>query len=340
MWKQILCNKFILKPSNVRYFLSEAYKCSDAWENRLQSPILNKIRPDLFYYDLESKFQETGKICAVDLDILVNTVHDNTMLNELSDLVHKLRLTADTTHALASTSHAIIRHHLDFSDNDLENLIYILDDRLNYGIFLDSFTANLCLDKMIKLKNYRMAAKVATFLMLQENFDNAINRALSLYACFKYLDDPQPFDDLVKNQEDESILAAEIYAAMQEADPKAKKVKKRADRKEEVRVRINFIRNPFFDDHFDIRNSQHLVGKTFLAISRHMNDGPLKTSIELLGYCFYEKYSDGNKFLASLGNTGELHKVAVEIVKNKLAQVNFNSHNFTSLFHSIHFNYL
>lgn len=308
-----------MKRTNVRYFLSEAYKCSEAWGSRLQSPILQKIRPDLFYYDLERKFQQRGKICAVDLDIFVNTVNDNSMLNELSDLVHKIRLTSETTNTLTSTSHAVIRHHLDFSDTDLDNLVYILDDRLSYGIFLDSFTANLCLDKSIKLKNYRMAAKLATFLTLQESFENPINRTLSLYACYKYLEDPQSFDDLVKNEASEEELAAEIAAQVQTDDPKTKKAKKR-DKKEEIRLRINYIRNPHFDDHFDLRNSHHLVGKTFLAIGRYL-DGPIGNSVQLLGYSFYEKYADGLKFIESIENTNQFYKDGVGIAKKHLAEV-------------------
>lgn len=321
MWKQISRSKFYITPKNVRFFLSEAYKCTDAWNDRLQLPILKKIRPDNFYYDLDTKYQRSGKICAIDLDILANSMNNNKLLDELCDLVHKLRLTADTQYTLPSTSHAVVRHHLDFgSETEWSNLIYLLDDRLSYGVFLDSFSANLCLDKMIRAQNYRMAAKVATFLMLQEDFSNAINRALSLYACFKFLQDPQSFDDSIKNQANDEELAAEIHAALQAKDPKAKKAKKR-QQKEEIRVRINYLRNPYFDDHFDLRNSLHLVGKTLLAISRYMDDS-IGNSIRLLGNCYYEKYADGCQSIESLGdNTNQLYRDAVEIVKNKIAEV-------------------
>lgn len=319
MWKQVCRNKFFVQTTNARYFLSNAYKCSEAWESRLQQPILQKIHPDQFYYDLDRKFQQSGKICAVDLDIFVNTIRDNTLLNELSDLVHKMRLSAESCNALASTAHAVIRHHLDYSDNDMENLIYILDDRLSYGIFLDSFTANLCLDKLIKLQNYRMAAKVSSFLMLQENFENPINRCLSLYACFKYLENPEPFDELIKNQHTDDELATRIAEALREADPKMKKQKKR-EKNEEIRVRIHYIRNPYEDEHFDLRNSHHLVGKTFLAISRYL-DGTIRNSTQLIGNCFLEKYDDGYKFFESLSNQNDFHTDAVQIVKNQLSQV-------------------
>lgn len=329
MWKQIARSKFIITPKNVRFFLSEAYKCTDAWNARLQLPILKKIRPDNFYYDLDTKYQRSGKICAIDLDILANSISENKLLDELADLVHKLRLTADTQYTLPSTSHAVIRHHVDFGgEHELASLIYLLDDRLSYGVFLDSFSANLCLNRMLCDKNYRFAAKIATFLMLQEDFGNAINRALSLYACVKYLQDPQSFDDLVKNQGNDDELAAQIHAALQEKDPKAKKSKKRVQ-KEEIRVRIHYIRNAHFDDHFDLRNSLHLVGKTLMAISQHM-DNSIGHSIRLLGICFYEKYADGCQLIESLGDNvnQRVYRDAVEMVKTKIAEVSrINVHN-------------
>lgn len=315
MWKQLCRSRYISKPGIIRNFLSDEYRCSETWQNRLQSPILQQIRPDQFYYELDRKFQQNGKVCAVDIDIFANALNDNTYLTELSDIVHKLRLTAETDKTLASTSHAVVRHHLDFGNDDLENLIYLLDDRLSYGVFLDVFTANLFLDKLLKLHNYRMAAKVATFLMLQEKFDDPINRVLSLYACYKYLEDPQPFEDMFKRIATEE----ETAAALEVPDPKAKKSKRR-EKKEELRIRINFLRNPYFDDHFDLRNSNHLVGKTFLAIARYL-DGTIKNSMQLLGYTFYEKFAEGNTFFESLDNKNNFHKDAVEIAKKQLAQV-------------------
>lgn len=320
MWKQVYHSRNIfLRSANVRYFLSDSYKCTEDWQNRLKLPILQNIRPDLFYHELERKFVNRGKVCAVDMDIFANAIKDNTMLAELSDLMHKLRLTAETSNALDSTSHATIRHHLDHSDQDMINLLYMLDDPLNYGIFLDTYTANLCLDKLIKLQKYQMAAKVATFLMLQESFENPINRTLSLYACYKYLEDPQPFEDLFKEPEPETDPEAENAKQEAAADPKAKKVK-RKEKKEEIRIRLNFIRNPYFDDHFDIKNSYHLVGKTFLSIGMYL-DGTIGNTIKLLGYSYYEKFADGVEFIESLKGSNQLYKDAFKRVQEKVAQV-------------------
>lgn len=319
MWRQFSRTRHILVARNVRSFLSDAYNCAEAWQARLNTPVLQQIKADPFYYELDRKFQQHGQVCAVDIDIYANKINDNQQLGDLVDIIHKLRLTSETSNALDSTSHAVIRHHLDFGNDDIVNLIHILDDRLSYGVFLDSYTANLLLDRLIKLKDYRHAAKVATLLMLQENFDNAISRTLSLYACYKYLEDPQPLEEPLKPEADESESSEVNKAEEKTAKPKKKK------KAEEIRIRVKFLRNEYFDDHFDLQNSSHLVGKTFLMIGHHL-DGSIGNSIKLLGYTLYEKYQEGSKFLESLTNSNDLHVDALELARKQIEKVSFRKH--------------
>lgn len=322
MWKQ-LCRSHVLARINSRTFLSDAYKCTDAWQARLKSPILQEIDAKPFYFELEKKFQVHGQVCAIDIDIYANKLNDNKCLDDLTDLLHKLRLTAETSNALDSTSHAVIRHHLDFGDDDVVDLIHILDDRLSYGIFFDNYTANLTLDRLLKLKNYRLAAKVASLLMLQEDFTNEISRTLSLYACIKYLENPEPFEEPIKVDE-EAIAANAADAADSASAPKSAKARRGKKVKDEVlRVRVKFLINEFFDDHFDLVNSQHLVGKTLLTIARYMDgNAEIVNSITLLGHCLYEKYDDGANFIESLSSSPpELYTEAIDIVQKQLEQV-------------------
>lgn len=305
----------LLTNPNVRTFLSEAYKCTEAWQARLNTPILQQVNVTTFYYELDRKFHQHGQVCAVDIDIFANKLNDNNHLEELADIVHKLRLTAETTNTLDSTGHAVIRHHLDYGDENITDLIQILDDRLSYGVFLDTYTANLTLDRLLKLKNYRLAAKVASLLMLQEDFENEISRALSLYACYKFLENPVPFEEPVKP---EVAAAEETTGVAKPMDAKA--MRKAKKKQEELKIRVKFIRNPYFDDHFDLQNSQHLVGKTFLVLARYI-DGMLGNTLKLLGHCFYEKYVDGSEFIQSLGEPKQLHKDAIEIVQKHLQTV-------------------
>lgn len=319
MWKQ-LCRAHTLARANSRTFLSDAYKCTDAWQARLESPVLQRIKATPFYFELERKYQQQGQMCAVDIDIYANKLNDNQNLDELADLVHKLRLTAEASNALDSTSHAVIRHHLDFGNDDIGNLIQILDDRLSYGVFFDTYTANLTLDRLLKLKNYRLAAKVASLLMLQDDFDNEISRTLSLYACYKFLENPQPFEESVKQVTDPAVLAAIEAHAKEEAKNPKKRGKKKT---EEIRVRVKFLRNAFFDDHFDLVNSQHLVGKTLLTIARYLEgETAVANSVTLIGHSLYEKYEDGCNFIQSLSSPAQLYGESVEIVLKHLEQVN------------------
>lgn len=320
MWKQ-LYRTHALARANSRTFLSDAYKCMDAWQARLESPVLKRINSTPFYYELEKKFQQHGQVCAVDIDIYANKLNDDQHLDELGDLMHKLRLTPETSNALASTAHAVIRHHLDFGNDNLTNLIHILDDRLSYGIFLDTYTANMTLDRLLKLENYQLAAKVATLLMLQDDFTNDISRTLSLYACYKFLENPEPFEEPVKPQIDDPAALAAIAEAAKEAE-KSGKTKRGKKKVEEIRVRVKFLRNEFFDDHFDLVNTQHLVGKTFLTIARYMDgDTAVVNSATLLGHCLYEKYEDGCDFIKSLSSPAEIHTDCVEFVQKQLAKV-------------------
>lgn len=308
MWKQ-LCYAPVIRQ-NVRTFLSDAYRCTEAWQSRLNTPVLQQIKLETFLHEIDRKFQQQGKVCAIDIDILVNKVENAGHLEEVADLVHRLRLTEETTNALDSTSHAVVRSYLDNGPDTINDLIRILDDRLSYGIFLDSFTTNLLLDILLKAKNYRLAAKVASFLMLQEDFSNDISRALSLYACYKYAQAPEPFEEPIKP-----------VAEVKQEDTKPKPVAKgRKKQVEENRVRVDFVRNPYFDDHFDIKNSEHLAGKSLLMIGR-LIDGPIGNSAQLLGLCLYQKYECGSKLAETLIQNNSVYKDVVELTKTHLSKV-------------------
>lgn len=310
MWKQ-LCRSQLLLQQNVRTFLSDAYRCTDAWQARLSTPVLQQIKLEPFIHEIDRKFQQQGKVCSIDIDILVNKVNSTKHLEEVTELLHRLRLTEETTNALDSTSHAFIRSYLDHDGAVIDDLIRILDDRLSYGIFLDTYTTNLLLNVLLNAKNYRLAAKVATFQMLQEDLSNDISCALSLYACYKYAQAPEPFELSLKSVNNESAPSDSKTTA-------AKRGKK--EKIEVVRVRVDFVRNEYFDDHFDIKNSEHLAGKTLTMIGRQ-TQGIIGNSAQLLGLCLYQKYEEANKLAESLIQSKQVHKDAIDLIKAQLAKV-------------------
>ncbi len=263
MWKQ--ASLFLLPKINrnlTRTFLSESYKCTESWNQRLTSPVLQNINAVNFYYELEQKYQSYGKVSAIDIDILANKISEGGHIEALADLMHKHRMTEETTNTLDSTGHSLIRAFLDIFQ--IQELVDILDDRMSYGVFLDSFTGNLCLDVLIRNKDFKSAAKVATLIMLQEDFDNKITRALSLYACVKHLQKPEPFKEAPPPP---PVIASET------------KTKKKV---EEVKVRVKFIRNEYFDDHFDLTDDNALVGKTLVMVGE-LVPGTIGNSSQLIG---------------------------------------------------------
>lgn len=251
-----------------RTFLSEAYRCEEAWKSRLQNHLLQKVKPVDLFLSLEHQLITQEKITAIDIDIFANTIKNESQSEELLYLLHRLRLTVEATNVLDSTHHAVIRYLLDHGLT--EDLLNILYDRLNYGIFPDYLSYNILMDTYIKKKDYATAVKIAVLPMLQEEAENPITNALSIYCCYKYLETPDIWKKLPEPKVDDS--------------------------KEEIKVRVAYLRNPYFDDHFDLTEPRHLVGKT-LAFQGKAMDNALGRTCHLRGLILYEKYEDALKLL-------------------------------------------
>lgn len=105
--------------------------------------------------------------------------------------------------------------------------------------------------------------------MLQEEFDHPITNQLALYACYCYLNKPQP----------------------EPWDPQPKV--KPSEPAEEVKVRVDYIREPYFDDHFDLTKPEHLIGKTLVGFGNHLarqSPDAVAYSSVLLGWSLFEKH--------------------------------------------------
>lgn len=243
---------------NRRTFLSQAYYCQEVWDHRLNNPVLQKLNFEELYYEIDQRFQKTRQISAVDVDIFVNAVTDSSYDDEILDVVHKLRLSADTGNTLESTPHAVIR--MLTAHGNKNSLLEAIDDRLNYGIFLDFYTANLLLDTYWKNKDFTSGARVASQLMLQEDFKHPLCKSFSLLHCYNFLLHPEEWPEHPKPEEPE----------------------------EEVKVRVKFLRNPYFDDHFDLTDPYQIVGKTLAMLTKGEID-PLHRSLNILGLALYDK---------------------------------------------------
>jgi small subunit ribosomal protein S27 len=227
------------------------------------------------YYELDSRYNQLKIISAIDVDIFVNAVKDDLHLDEVEDLVHKLRLCSEAGKILPSTHHALIRTLLQHGDS--EELIRILNDRLNYGIFPDHYCTILMLDKFVKDGKFRDAAKIASLQMLQEDFSNPLINYYSLYACHKFILNPTEW----------------------EKQEMAEEKNEEEDEDEEVRVRVDFIRNPFFDEHFDLTTSDDLIGKTLIMIGDTLSNSVGHT-YKLVGQGMFKKLDSAKVHLETI----------------------------------------
>uniref|UniRef100_T1IWR6 28S ribosomal protein S27, mitochondrial n=1 Tax=Strigamia maritima TaxID=126957 RepID=T1IWR6_STRMM len=278
---------FVIKYSFVdafrRSFLSDAFECREAWNRRLESPVINQVKFDNLYAELEIKFNAKKTVSAVDIDVFANKINNDEYLIELEELIHKFRRTPSTIHTFESTSHAVIRAFLDFGSTD--NLMRMLDDRVNYGIFPDHFTYNLMMNKFLKAGNYRDAAKTATLLMIQEDYENSLTNILALYSCYMYVEKPEP----------------------KPWDPFAESAKDGED-DEDQWIRVKYLPLPYFDDHFDLRKENHLVGKTLVELSNNkvVDELALRHSFELLGLVMFEKFDRVKECVERIINSSDI----------------------------------
>nr|CAG4643938.1 EOG090X05Q1 [Lepidurus arcticus] len=223
-----------------------------------------------FYFDLERKFQTEKKASPVDVDLFANMGRDDLHLDELEKINHKFRRCPNTVHALPSTGHAVIRTFLQFGATD--TLMRMLHNKLDYGLFPNYYLSNLLMDTFLQKENYRDAVKVAIEMMLQEDFNHPIASQLALYSSYAYLKSPtpEPWDPQPVPPPEEPV--------------------------EEVKVRVDYIREPFFDDHFDLTEPNALVGKTLAYLGKHFHkldqsDGVAHTS-RVLGWTMYGKHNN------------------------------------------------
>ncbi|KAH9639735.1 hypothetical protein HF086_014493 [Spodoptera exigua] len=260
------------------------------------SPIFNKVNVHDFYNVLDQNYSSKGVLSAIDVDIFANAIKDQSHLEELKDLLHKLRTTAETGNMLESTQQATIRNFMEFGD--IKELVEILKDPLNFGVFLDDYTANMLLDKLITLNNFELAARVASLVMLQEEFSHELTCALCQYACYKYITTYTP-------------------TSSERAPPEEKPKKV-----EEIKIRVKFVRNPFFDDHFDIKDTLLLSGKTLAWISERA-DNNLNNNLQIIGWLKYKKYDKLAAFSQKISNekSFKVFKEVIEVLEKESSDV-------------------
>ena len=217
-------------------------------------------------------------------------------MEELEHLLVKFRKTWKTRDTLESTHHAVIRNYLRYGK--AESLLKLLEDRLWFGIFADEFCFNLLLDHFIEKGDHRNGTRVAILMAFQEDFSNQLVNRLAFLTISSYLQDA-----------DRKPLFETEASGEQEAEKAANE-----EEEEYEYVRVPYVRNPYFDDHFDIKNPQHLIGKSLFLLSQHLTDPTARDSARLIGLAMYEKWTQLTKELNKLDNNLPLAEVRLESI--------------------------
>ncbi|KAL5004737.1 hypothetical protein ScPMuIL_018193 [Solemya velum] len=271
-----------------RTLLTEAYKCQETWEKRLESPILQQVNFSEFLVELHDRFEKENHMSLIDVDIMANKLHemDESEVEMAESLLNKFRKCQSAFPVRDSLVHAVVRAYIDL--NLVDRLLVMMRDKPQYGLFPDYHVASILMDTLVKQGNIRDAAKVAYEMMLQEDFSHPVTRLLSLYVCTKHL--------FGENR------AATSVPELTE------------DNGEEEWVAIKIIPQPFYDDHFDIKEENFLLGKTLYLLGQTL-DNCIGRSLSLMGLGIYQKFPKAISLLEKWCSTDSASVVTEQSLK-------------------------
>uniref|UniRef100_A0A914XUY1 Uncharacterized protein n=1 Tax=Panagrolaimus superbus TaxID=310955 RepID=A0A914XUY1_9BILA len=157
------CRNF--STSSICRILSQEFQLNNEWQNR--HAVLKELNLGGDYEwiaAVQKKFVGGGKASAVDVDAATCLSEEVDQLNDIVELVYKLRHTENAADLLPSTEYALYRLFLKY--NAHEELFKVLNDPINYGVFPNYHVSALLLSHYIKAKNYSAAAKIASFTQI------------------------------------------------------------------------------------------------------------------------------------------------------------------------------
>jgi len=231
-----------------------------------QSQTLNPDGYEKYSIFLLDKSNRGYPNTAVEMDSLAHKlqdVEDLASIEVFEPLLRGVRVSPRAADFHWGTSHAIIRGYLDM------NLSMRLTDRLlpaklEYGIYLDGYSATLLLNDLMLKGDWTRCSKIAEDLMLQENFYSPLLRRMCMLSVLKH------YQAEGVDRRRESWEEAEAERKAEEAQ------------EEEVLQYYHYLPNGYDDDHFDLKSPADIVGKTanMLGIEE---GGELGASFLLLG---------------------------------------------------------
>ncbi|GFX05035.1 28S ribosomal protein S27 [Trichonephila clavipes] len=297
---RILSKFHVAQISAVRGVLSENYSCEQLWQKRLENPLLKSINMDQYFIETDKKFGTKRLVSGIDIDLFANNVQSKSELDELEHLLYRFRRTKRATEMMESTTYAVIKAFLKFKQYD--SLMRILNDRESYGVFPDFYSYNVLMSTFLQEKMYPEAAQSAILMMLQEDFRNKISCVLGIYSCQMFIN---------------NCSMDSLYPKEENTEEEKNNTNVDDDDEEDVKlVRVPFLRNDWFDDHFDITEPKHLIGKTLYLLSRE-TDYTLSRSYQIIGLAMFDKWDKAAALLNTFADSKDCSLINEAIEKTK-----------------------
>ena len=191
----------------------------------------------------------------------------------------RFRKTPSAVPVQDSIVYVLVRNYIDLGL--VKNLLPLMQQRVQTGIFPDGVAFSLLLDHFIKCEDYAMASIVAYELILQENLDHLPSRLLALYATVHHFE-----------KVDLSLIAPAEILDTSKKEP-------------DLWVPIVYLRPPVYDEHFDMKCEQYLLGKALSSIGRLMSSSSLSFSLQIVGFALQQKFVNSLDILKEVSLSGE-----------------------------------